>query len=113
MKKSLFIVLTIINMLTLIFGLTYIINADKVRLNDNTNNITNINNLYLTEGIVTDIDKNKDTVTVLTVDGELFTFKGVEDWLVDDGCVLSFDSKGTKDFKDDTIIDILYDNDIN
>lgn len=105
-NKTLF---TIVIVVTILIGV-YSITLNKIKANnkiDNTNTVST-DNLYLTKGTVTDINTTKDIVTIVTVDGQLFSFKGVEDWLINDGCVLSFDNKGTTDIKDDIIIDILY-----
>lgn len=100
---------TIVIVVTILIG-AYSITLNKIKANNRINNTNTVStdNLYLTKGTIMDINTTKDIVTVVTVDGQLFSFKGVEDWLINDDCVLSFDNKGTTDVKDDIIIDILY-----
>lgn len=105
-NKTLFTIVIVITILITMYSIS--LNKTKANNRINNTNTVSTDNLYLTKGTVIDINTTKDIVTVVTVDGQLFSFKGVEDWLINDDCVLSFDNKGNTDVKDDIIIDILY-----
>ena len=67
------------------------------------------NNFFITKGTVVSLNTIEDVVTVLDMDGQAFEFYGTEDWMVKDGCVMLINNKGTKNRRDDVIVDILYD----
>ena len=62
--------------------------------------------LYPLTTTVTEI--NNDTVTVEDSNGNLWSFNGVEDWQVNDGCTLIMDSNGTENVTDDKILSETY-----
>jgi len=58
--------------------------------------------------VVTDISKANDRVTCQDFNGNLWQFEGVEDWCVNDIATLIMDDNGTKEIKDDEILDVRY-----
>lgn len=98
-KKAITIISYMVDIIATIILVAFILNFDKS---------SNNNNLYMVESTVTDVAKN-NIVTVTTVDGDLFSFKGNGSWLQNDGVILLLDDQGTKDIKDDKIINTLYD----
>lgn len=62
--------------------------------------------LYPLTTTVTEI--NNDTVTVEDSNGNLWSFNGVEDWQVGDGCALIMDDNSTSEIVDDVIISAKY-----
>ena len=67
--------------------------------------ITNIEkkNEYPLTTVVYDVSTATDTVTVIDFNGNLWQFKGVEDWQVGDVCSCIMNSKGTVLIKDDEV----------
>ncbi len=65
-------------------------------------------NLYPLTTEVYDISEATDTVTVIDYNGNLWQFKGVEDWNLEDICTCIMDSKGTDLIKDDEIVKVRY-----
>lgn len=65
-------------------------------------------NLYPLTTVVYNISEATDTVTVEDYNGNLWQFKGVEDWNLDDICTCIMDSKGTLLIKDDEIVKVRY-----
>lgn len=63
----------------------------------------NSENLYPLTTVVVDVSEATDTVTVKDYNGNLWQFKGTEDWEVDDIATLLMDSNGTEEIKDDFI----------
>lgn len=98
-KKAITIISYIVDIVATIILVAFILNFNKA---------SNNKNLYMVESTVTDVAKN-NIVTVTTVDGDLFSFKGNGSWLVNDGVILLLDDQGTEDIKDDKIINTLYD----
>lgn len=68
----------------------------------------NTKNEYPLTTVVYDVSKATDTVTVIDYNGNLWQFKGVEDWTVDDVCSCIMNSKGTALIKDDEIVKVQY-----
>ena len=67
------------------------------------------NTLYSLSTIVTDLDKERDIVTVEELDGSnVWTFYGVEDWEVNDICSLTMFNNNTPKICDDIIIGTTY-----
>lgn len=64
------------------------------------------NHLYPLTTTVTEI--NNDTITVEDSNGNLWSFNGVEDWQVGDGCALIMHDNSTSEIVDDTIISAKY-----
>lgn len=69
-------------------------------------NANQISHLYPLSTTVTEINNN--TVTVEDSNGNLWSFDGVEDWEVGDGCALIMHDNNTKDIYDDVIISTRY-----
>lgn len=69
-------------------------------------NANQISHLYPLSTTVTEI--NNDTVTVEDSNGNLWSFNGVEDWQVGDGCALIMHDNSTSEIMDDTIISTRY-----
>ena len=57
---------------------------------------------------VVQIDEATDTVTCEDATGNLWQFKGIEDWFIGDIAAMIMDSKGTAEISDDEIITIRY-----
>lgn len=62
--------------------------------------------LYPLSTTVTEIEN--DTVTVEDSNGNLWSFNGVEDWQVGDGCALIMHDNSTSEIVDDTIVSTQY-----
>lgn len=62
--------------------------------------------LYPLTTTVTEIEN--ETVTVEDSNGNLWSFNGVEDWQVGDGCALIMHDNSTSEIMDDTIISTRY-----
>jgi len=58
--------------------------------------------------IVVQIDEATDTVTCEDATGNLWQFKGVEDWCVDDIAAMIMNDNGTAEISDDEIISVRY-----
>lgn len=65
-------------------------------------------NIYVLKGSIMCVNNSTNKVYVVTDDGNVFIFKGIEDWLVNDRCILLMDNKGTNNIKDDVIIQTIY-----
>lgn len=98
-KKAITIISYIVDIIATIILVVFILNFNKQENNTST---------YMVESTITDISEN-NTVTVTTVNGDMFSFKGNGVWLVNDGVILLLDDQGTETIKDDIIIDMLYD----
>ncbi len=66
------------------------------------------NHLYAETTLVVHVSESSDTVTVEDFNGNLWQFKGIDDWYVGDVCSVLFDSKGTSEIKDDEIVKVKY-----
>ena len=64
--------------------------------------------LYPETAIVREIDPVEDTVLVEAGNGNLFVFKGTEDWEEDDICSMLMSDNGTANVVDDIILDVKY-----
>lgn len=58
--------------------------------------------------VVINTSRYNDTVTIRDFNGNLWQFKGVEDWGIDDVCACIMDDNGTREIKDDTIVSVRY-----
>lgn len=65
-------------------------------------------NQYPLTTIVTEINEEKDLVSVTDSNGYVWQFYGVEDWEEGDICSIIMDNNGTKEILDDTIIKVQY-----
>lgn len=63
---------------------------------------------YTREMTVTEINRESDTVVLIDVEGHIWAFYGVENWLVGDTCTCTMDDNGTEDITDDAIIFTTY-----
>lgn len=68
----------------------------------------NRDNLYIMETRVIDFEEASDLVVAETETGNLYTFYGIEDWQLNDRCVLLMDDMGTENIEDDEIIRTFY-----
>ena len=67
------------------------------------------NMVYSLSTIVTDLDRERDIVTVEELDGSnVWTFYGVEDWEINDICSLTMFNNNTPKIYDDIIIGTTY-----
>ena len=73
-----------------------------------TENYVN-NNLYAQTGIITEINRKSDFVTVTVANGNKFSFYGASDYQKGDFCSMVMDSCGTEYVYDDIVIDTKYD----
>lgn len=71
-------------------------------------NINGNATLYPETAIVREIDPVEDTVLVEAGNGNLFVFKGTEDWEEDDICSMLMSDNGTANVADDIILDVKY-----
>ncbi|MBS4902401.1 MAG: hypothetical protein KHZ96_07955 [Coprobacillus sp.] len=79
-----------------------------IKIHNANRQTTPNNNLYTLQATVTEINHTTDTVTVEDMSGNLWSFTGVEDWQVNDGCTLIMDSNGTENVTDDKILSETY-----
>lgn len=68
-----------------------------------------IKNFYSMTTEVIQVSRANDTVTVKDFNGNLWQFKGSEDWYAGEICSCIMDNKGTPEIKDDEIIKVHYD----
>ena len=80
---------------------------NKVKADTMENNAL-YDNIYVLNGTIMCVNKSTNQVYVVSDDGNVFIFKGIEDWLVNDRCILLMDNKGTNNIKDDVIIQTIY-----
>ena len=67
------------------------------------------NMVYSLSTVVTDLDRERDIVTVEEFDGSnVWTFYGVEDWEINDICSLTMFNNNTPKIYDDIIIGTTY-----
>ena len=67
------------------------------------------NMVYSLSTVVTDLDRERDIVTVEELDGSnVWTFYGVEDWELNDICSLTMFNNNTPKIYDDIIIGTTY-----
>ena len=67
------------------------------------------NMVYSLSTVVTDLDRERDIVTVEELDGSnVWTFYGVEDWEINDICSLTMFNNNTPEIYDDIIIGTTY-----
>lgn len=66
-------------------------------------------NLYAQTGIITEINRHSDFVTVTVANGNKFSFYGAMDYEEGDFCSMVMDSCGTEYVYDDIVIDTKYD----
>ena len=65
--------------------------------------------IYADTGIVTEVNYSTDTVTVEMVNGNLFSFKGTEDWITGDfASLLMYDNNTRQTVTDDRILHVKY-----
>lgn len=64
--------------------------------------------LYPMSATVTDLNRTTDTVTFETATGNLFAFRGCEDWQVGDTCAAIMYDNGTEIVTDDVILSVRY-----
>jgi len=67
-----------------------------------------VDNLYIMETVVYEFSHETDEVIVETKTGNLYAFYGIEDWEINDRCVLLMDDMGTESIEDDEIIRTFY-----
>lgn len=65
-------------------------------------------NQYPLTTIVTEINKEKDLVSITDSNGHVWQFYGVEDWEEEDICSIIMDDNGTKEVLDDIIVKAQY-----
>lgn len=65
-------------------------------------------NYYPDTMIVSDLDYEKDLVTLADATGNIWTFAGCEDWMIGDLAALIMDDMGTENIFDDQIVSIKY-----
>ena len=67
-----------------------------------------VDNLYVMETVVYELNHKTDEVVCKTETGNLYAFYGIENWEINDRCVLVMDNNGTKNIEDDEIILTFY-----
>ena len=63
---------------------------------------------YPMTGIVTEVDRKNDIVTIEDFNGNIWEFEGCEDWEENDICSCIMNNKGTENIKDDEIVKVKY-----
>lgn len=98
MKKALIFIITLeISVMLISLIIAYV--KHKIYTSDN---------LYPLCAIVEEVSVANDTVTIRDYNGNLWQFKGVEDWSEGDICACIFDNKKTPEIKDDEIVSVRY-----
>lgn len=65
-------------------------------------------NYYPLTGIVVNVSRANDTVTIEDSNGNYWQFTGAEDWEENDFCSCIMNDNGTKEIKDDKIVKVRY-----
>ena len=110
---------TILSIITLVIVLVIVnyayvnITNGATNYNENSNNISdtklvNTDNLYILKTTIMEINNKSDIVTVITDNGNMYQFYGIEDWQINDKCLLIMDGKEVNNPKDDVIIKGIY-----
>lgn len=68
----------------------------------------NLTGEYKAIGYVTEVNYQRDIVTVETMDGHIYNFGECEDWMVGDKIKLDMDGLGTEEVEDDVITGCQY-----
>ena len=110
---------TILSIITLIIVLVIVnyayinVTNGATNYNENSNNISdtklvNTDNLYILKTTIMEINHKSDIVTVISDNGNMYQFYGIEDWQINDKCLLIMDGKEVNNPKDDVIIKGIY-----
>ena len=110
---------TILSIITLVIVLVIVnyayinITNGATKYSENSNNISdtklvNTDNLYILKSTIMEINDKSDIVTVITDNGNMYQFYGIEDWQINDKCLLIMDGKEVNNPKDDVIIKGIY-----
>lgn len=67
-----------------------------------------VDNLYIMETRVIEFEEHADIVVVEAKSGHMYAFHGIEDWEINDRCVLLMDDCGTESITDDVIVRTYY-----
>ena len=67
-----------------------------------------VDNLYIMETRVIEFEERADIVVVEAESGHMYAFHGIEDWELEDRCVLLMDDCGTESITDDVIVRTYY-----
>ena len=92
---------------TVIIGICMLASLAAVKYFSTENYINQ--NLYAQTGIITEINRYSDFVTVTVANGNQFSFYGASDYEEGDFCSMVMDSCGTEIVYDDVVIDTKYD----
>lgn len=110
-------VLSIITLLIVLFIVNYAyISISKGATNNNDNSNNNVSdtnlvyadNLYILKTSVMEVNDKSDVITVITDLGEMYQFYDVDDWQINDKCLLIMDNNGTDNVTDDIIVKTVY-----
>lgn len=63
---------------------------------------------YPKSATVVELESSTDTVVLEDRSGNLWTFEGIEDWMVDDHCAMVMCDNGTAEITDDIICKVIY-----
>lgn len=63
---------------------------------------------YSTVGRVAGYDRPSDTIYVETIDGNVWEYEEIQDWMIDDLCSIVFCDNGTDEIEDDEIVYMRY-----
>lgn len=108
MKRNMIGIAITVTMMLASITLTSLCNVDNTVKANDTNKTVSYDNIYVSKGTVINTNEDLDIVSVVDCDGEVFEFYGVEDWFVDDNCLLVMNNNNTKDITDDIIIRTIY-----
>jgi hypothetical protein len=104
MKKA--IVITIARVIAIVIVIATVIAIVAISNVYFTSNATE--NLYAKNSVCIKVDTETDEVFFETDNGHIFSIFGCEDWCENDNCIIVFDSQGTVEVVDDTIVTITY-----
>ena len=108
MKNAIWVIITMLLVCALIGLIIAAAVTDKHHYNNPIGaDLTNGWYYALTTKVVA-IDQEADIVTCEDYNGNLWKFRGVEDWEVGDCASLLMESHGTKKIEDDTIEDVRF-----
>lgn len=67
-----------------------------------------VTDMYPTAGVITEVNRETDTVTFTDATGDAWSFSGTEDWMEGDTCAAIMDKRGTDTIYDDAVVVVRY-----
>lgn len=70
--------------------------------------LINTQDIYIEKATVISLNANNNIVSIVDRTGHIYEFKGIENWFIDDKCMVAFGNNGTSNKEDDIILDVLH-----